>query len=360
MSADGDGCECAADAAETRAGHDACACGEADLPETTSEAANANAEPSEEASEDNAEVAEASASEAESAEADVDTAAGESETGNAEPGAEEDESSALPLESVIEALLFSARAPLTVKQLAKCAGKGTRLDTVREALAALNRHYNDTGRAFEIVEVADKLQFMSRPEYARHIFKLQGKKPSPETEKKLTGASLDTLSIVAYKQPITRVEIETVRGVACGQIVRALIERGSIKVVGKKLDVVGQPWLYGTTEEFLKEFGLASLEELPMIQELRQMTGAGALPAAPASETEEADEEYPAAAAEDEDDESADEDEDLDDDDDDEEEDIDDEEIDEDEESDDVEDDSDEDDEDESDEDDDDVDEDEE
>jgi segregation and condensation protein B len=189
---------------------------------------------------------------------------------------EEEELVELPLENVVEALLFAARMPLTAKQLAKCVGAGTRQDKVREAIASLNQHYSDTGRAFEIVEIAEKFRIMSRPEYAGHIQRLYPKK---DQDRRLTPAALDTLSIIAYKQPITRVEIETVRGVGCGPVLRTLVERGLVRVVGKKTDVLGYPWLYGTTDVFLQDFGLAALEELPMVHELRRATGTeGPLP----------------------------------------------------------------------------------
>ncbi len=210
----------------------------------------------------------------------------------------------LPLGNVIEALLFAAREPLKLAQLAKCVRKGTRLEVVREAVATLNQAYLDTGRSFEIVEVSGKFQFMSRPEYSPYLVKLLGRSKKPEeSDRKLTPAALDTLSIVAYKQPIARAEIETIRGVGCGPVLRALLERGSVRIVGRKTDVVGQPLLYGTTEDFLNEFGLSSLEGLPMIRELRRITGATAeLPlGGPADETagpdEDADEAPPAESA---------------------------------------------------------------
>ncbi len=178
----------------------------------------------------------------------------------------------LPLAGVVEAVLIGARHALTPKQIARCVGKGTRVDAVRAVIDELNAHYLEAGRAFEIVETAGKFQFMTRPEYAPHLQKLYGGSKKKD-ERKLSPAALDTLSIIAYKQPLTRVEVETVRGVNCGPVLRGLIERGSVRVVGKKTDVVGQPLLYGTTPAFLEEFGLASLEMLPMLHELRQATG---------------------------------------------------------------------------------------
>ncbi len=181
-----------------------------------------------------------------------------------------EEESALPLQSVVEAILFAARAPLRDQQIARCVGRGTRRDKVREAIKNLNNLYQESGRAFEIVSVNERFQLMSRPEYALHIQKLF---PRKEENRKFSPASLDTLSIIAYKQPITRVEVEAIRGVSCGPVLRTLIERGLVRVVGKQMDIVGHPWLYGTTSLFLTEFGLDSLEQLPMVHELRRATG---------------------------------------------------------------------------------------
>jgi segregation and condensation protein B len=273
----------------------------ADSPDTSEE----SAEPEEEETEDAAEESSDSDEEADELEADEDTeeeddfeddfadseeleeAAEESKEGQpvideSEAGDEAEETvadeevgeSILPLESVVEAVLFAARGPLKLHQIARCAGRGTRREKVSEAIAALNQAYLTTGRAFEIVEVAEKYQLMSRPEYAPHLQRLFGKKKQEsDKDKKLTGAALDTLSIIAYKQPITRAEVEKIRGVGCGPVMRALIERGTVKVVGKKADIIGQPLLYGTTELFLQEFGLGSLDELPMVNELRRATG---------------------------------------------------------------------------------------
>ncbi len=186
-----------------------------------------------------------------------------------------DQAVELPLASVVEAVLFAARRALTLAQIGKCAAKGTRQNAVREAVNQLNEFYQESGRAFEIVEVAGKFQLMSRPEYAPYLRELFGSQ-NQDRERKLTPAMLDTLSIIAYKQPITRVEVETIRGVSCGPILRALIERGSVRVVGKNTEVLGHPLLYGTAETFLQEFGLPALEALPMIREMRRATGADA------------------------------------------------------------------------------------
>ncbi len=187
-------------------------------------------------------------------------------------GAESDDFS-MPLVQVVEALLFAADEPLSIERIAKAAGARIRREAVREAIDELQNLYRETERAFEIVEVAEKFQMLTRAEFALNVQNLYGKRAvKEEKDKKLSPAALDTLAIIAYKQPVTRAEVEAVRGVGCGQVMRQLMERGSIKPVGKKMDVIGYPLLYGTTDFFLQEFGLASLDVLPMAAELRRLT----------------------------------------------------------------------------------------
>lgn len=184
------------------------------------------------------------------------------------------------LNAAVEALLFAAMEPLKLEAMAKALGRGIRRDAISEAIGELNEFYQSQNRSFCIMEVAGKYSLMSRPEFAPFIQNLHGNKPSKEeNERKLSPALLDTLAIIAYKQPVTRAEVETVRGVGCGQLIRQLMERGSVKPVGKKMEVIGCPLLYGTTELFLQEFGLSALDELPMLQELRQLKIVGDKPA---------------------------------------------------------------------------------
>ncbi len=190
----------------------------------------------------------------------------EEEDGEDAPG-DGEASSPLPLPSIVEAVLFAARDPLKLPQLARAVGKGTRQEAVKDAIAGLNVQYLETGRAFEIAEISGRYQLMSRPEFAPHIMRIYPKRElagDREKAQRLTPAALDTLAIIAYKQPVTRAEIEHIRGVGCGPVLKALLERDSIRVAGKRLDMLGQPLVYGTTESFLAEFGLGSLDELPM------------------------------------------------------------------------------------------------
>ena len=184
-----------------------------------------------------------------------------------------DEGFAMPLVQVVEAILFAADEAVGIEKIAKAAGKRIRREAVVEAINELQKIYQESERAFEIVEVAEKFQMLTRAEFSRNVQAFYGKKAiKEEKDKKISPVALDTLAIIAYKQPVTRAEVEAVRGVGCGQVMRQLMERGSIRPVGKKMDVIGYPLLYGTTDQFLKEFGLASLDILPMAAELRRLT----------------------------------------------------------------------------------------
>lgn len=196
---------------------------------------------------------------------------GEEENGG---GAPDEEPLAFPLSSVVESILFAAREPLKPVQIARAVGNRTRQDAVRAAVNELNVHYLESGRAFEIAEISGRFQLMSRPEYVEYIMRIYPKRELADKDKtaKLSQAALDTLAIIAYKQPVTRGEIEHIRGVGCGPVLRALMERGTVKVTGRA-QVVGQPWQYGTTEAFLAEFGLGSLDELPLRSEFLSLVG---------------------------------------------------------------------------------------
>jgi len=164
--------------------------------------------------------------------------------------------------SVVEALLFSSSSPLNARRL----GEAADLDqaAIKQHIKELNHEYGRDGRAFHIIEVAGGFQFMTRAEYSPFIQKLVKTRASD----KLTQAALETLAIIAYKQPIIRAEIESVRGVQSGQIVRNLLERRLIRVMGRD-SRLGHPLLYGTSKRFLEVFGLKSLKDLPTIEELK-------------------------------------------------------------------------------------------
>ena len=135
---------------------------------------------------------------------------------------------------------------------------------VNECITRLNEEYDRDERACTITELAGRYRIVTRPEYMPWIKNLYQTGPD-----RLTGPSLETLAIVAYKQPVTRVEIEFVRGVNVGGVLKTLQEKGLIKVKGRK-DIVGKPLIYGTTEKFMEFFGLNTLDDLPMLKDFKE------------------------------------------------------------------------------------------
>ncbi len=190
---------------------------------------------------------------------------------------------------IVEALLFSAQKPLTPKELvAAIKGAGdadepapnefakTKEAEIAAALESLKIEYIEQSRAFQLVEKAEGWQLASDPAYAQWVRQLfPAVKPA-----RLTPPSLETLAIVAYRQPITRADIEAVRGVAVDGVLQSLMERGLVKIAGRA-EVPGRPLLYETTQFFLDHFGLRNLDELPNADELRRRyLPAAAIPAA--------------------------------------------------------------------------------
>jgi segregation and condensation protein B len=146
---------------------------------------------------------------------------------------------------------------------AKTSDRGPVAD-IRAAIAALNNAYEDAGRSFRIERVAGGLQVLTLPQFAADIARLKGVRQ----QSKLSQAALETLAIIAYRQPILRADLESIRGVACGEVLRGLMDRRLARIAGRA-EEVGRPMLYGTTREFLEIFGLANLDDLPQAKELR-------------------------------------------------------------------------------------------
>jgi segregation and condensation protein B len=170
------------------------------------------------------------------------------------------------IRNVIEAALLAAGGPLPVAELMRVFDEGVRPTTqaIRAALESLGTEY--AGRGIELKETASGFRIQVRPELAGEISRLW-----PERAARYSRALLETLALIAYRQPVTRAEIEAVRGVAVNpNIIRTMIERNWVRVVGHR-DVPGHPELLGTTREFLDYFGLKSLDELPPLAELRAM-----------------------------------------------------------------------------------------
>lgn len=195
------------------------------------------------------------------AEADAAPAADpESDTGE---DAEVD--AAAVLRGKLEAILFSSEFPLAAKRL----GQITRTDKrkVLEAIDQLNVFYGETERAFRIVDVAGGFQLVTTPDHADLLVKLHKER----VPTRLSRAALETLSIISFKQPVTRAEIDSIRGVsASDRVLRHLIERKLVKIAGRA-EAPGRPLLYGTTREFLAYFGLASVRDLPRTDELASL-----------------------------------------------------------------------------------------
>jgi segregation and condensation protein B len=179
------------------------------------------------------------------------------------PASPADAKPAPDLKRILEALLFASDAPLTPAKIREAIPR-VNLQTVKAAAEQLKQEYDQAGLAFELVEIAEGYQLLTRPAYDDWIARLKKAK----SQAKLSGAALESLAIIAYKQPIRRVDIEAIRGVQSGELIRALMERGLIRIAGRA-DQPGSPLLYGTTKEFLDVVGLKSLEELPKPEEVR-------------------------------------------------------------------------------------------
>ncbi len=167
------------------------------------------------------------------------------------------------VKSLIEAAIFASDHPVTITRLMNI----LELETCQEVKIAINtlkEEYNGEDRGIYIEEVAGGYQMRTKPEFAPWLRKLL--KVSPN---RLSRASMETLAIVSYKQPLTRYEVESIRGVDCGGVLRTLIEKGLIKIVGRK-DTPGKPAVYGTTKVFLEIFELKDLSCLPYLNEIEE------------------------------------------------------------------------------------------
>jgi segregation and condensation protein B len=166
---------------------------------------------------------------------------------------------------ILEAVLFASDSPVESDRLVDIV-EGSGHEEIRGIIEDLNREYESDGRAFRIVEIAGGFQFETLPEFGGFIEKLYRMRP----RQKLTRASLETLAIVAYRQPISKVEIDSLRGVDSDASIRTLQNRDLVESVGRG-EAVGKPILYGTTMEFLRYFGLMDIRDLPGADELASM-----------------------------------------------------------------------------------------
>jgi segregation and condensation protein B len=168
------------------------------------------------------------------------------------------------LKLIVEALLFASDKPLSAREIHDSLSDG-KLAEIKSALEDLKQEYEEMGRSFILKDIANGYQFRSHSEYGPYILKMLQTSPS-----RLSRAALETLSIIAYKQPILRQEIERYRGVDVGGILRMLGEKDLVKIMGRE-DLPGRPLIYGTTKKFLEVFDLQSLEALPKLKEIEAL-----------------------------------------------------------------------------------------
>lgn len=168
------------------------------------------------------------------------------------------------LKPILEALLFAAPGPVRLEQLALAAEVDPGL--VAPLLAELAEEYRCAGRGFVLVALAEGYQLRTRPEHAEMVRRLQSSRPV-----RMSRAAMEALAIIAYRQPVTRADIDYLRGVDSGGVVKSLLDKRLVRIVGKK-DIPGRPLIYGTSREFLEFFGLQSLDDLPTLKEFTELT----------------------------------------------------------------------------------------
>lgn len=174
--------------------------------------------------------------------------------------------------NIIEALIFSSDEPLTNQEIIRAIkgidGEDSEItqEEIFSVIDSLNSDYENTGRAFRIVRIAGGYLFATREEHAKYV----GFLSSEKSKRRLSQAALETLAIIAYKQPITKPEIESIRGVNSDYIIATLLEKGLITISGRA-ETIGRPLLYTTTDEFLKYFGLNNLSDLPKPREIEEI-----------------------------------------------------------------------------------------
>ena len=167
------------------------------------------------------------------------------------------------LKLIIESLLFAADKPLRVRDIQGCL-PDTGLPEIEEAMETLKHEYDAMDRSFALKEVAEGYQIRTKPDYAPHVLRM-----TKRSAARLSTAAMETLAIIAYKQPVIRQEIEQFRGVDTGGILRTLLEKNLIRIMGRK-HLPGRPLIYGTTRKFLEVFDLHSLESLPKLKEIKE------------------------------------------------------------------------------------------
>lgn len=169
------------------------------------------------------------------------------------------------LKAILEALLFVSPEPLTVERCMSALGDVTKAQ-VREALALMQHEYDQRSSGLQLVQIAGGYRLVTRPQYASWIRRLEKTK----AHAKLSRSAVEALAIIAYRQPVVRGELEKIRGVETSGVIRTLLERKLVRIVGRK-DEPGRPIMYGTTKQFLEHFGLRDLSELPPLREFKEL-----------------------------------------------------------------------------------------
>lgn len=167
--------------------------------------------------------------------------------------------------SILEAILFAASEPITAKQFQHAIPK-MNVREIRKALSELTEEYQQMNRSFRLIEIANGYQICTRPEYSEWIRKFY----IQQVRVTLSPSALETLAIVAYKQPVTRNDVSTIRGVNSDSVISALVEKGLVRVSGRK-EGAGRSLLFSTTDSFLQQFGLKDPSELPSLEEIEQL-----------------------------------------------------------------------------------------
>lgn len=181
---------------------------------------------------------------------------------------EKEEARGGSLKGRIEAILFVAGEAVSLKDMAKALAVGEK--ELKSALEEIGSEYDYEQRGFMLKRFGDKVQLATRPLYAEDVLRLL----QPVQQQSLSQAAMETLAVVAYKQPVTRAEVEQIRGVKCDYSLQSLTAKGLIAEAGRK-DTIGRPILYATTDTFLSHFGLATLEDLPPLPEVENPEGEG-------------------------------------------------------------------------------------
>jgi len=187
-----------------------------------------------------------------------------------EPKDEAEDAPVLPpaeVRAVLEALIFASPQPLTAREIGKVL-QGVPKEGWQQALEEIRADYARDGRGLQLVEVANGYQITTRPEYNDWVRELI----DPKSPTRLSIQALETLAVIAYKQPVTLPEIIELRGIKSGGVIKTLLEKRLIRILGRK-EVVGRPILYGTTKQFLLHFGMKDLTELPKIEEFAEYLG---------------------------------------------------------------------------------------